>query len=198
MSVFGLCLSYIKDGVGHLWGRDSDTRLEMLGQWRWARLGTMWVLSGRGKGARGTEGRRRNKTMLSWNAAKRNCVGGKSRPTMVHFHKMWWHFSDVRIHLCFLLQNFRVRPPELVFWVPACFLGFFLIISRGKTGWVSHFQPYVSPLASRGWHLTSSTFCAEMLRLTGSLYPTSMNSLNPTAPFPALGKGGPDCDVTKN
>lgn len=51
MSVFGLCLSYIKDGVGHLWGRDSDTRLVMLGQWRWAKPGTMWVLSGRGKGA---------------------------------------------------------------------------------------------------------------------------------------------------
>lgn len=48
--VFVLCLSYIKDDVGHLWGQDSDTRLEMLGQWRWAKLGTAWVLSGRGRG----------------------------------------------------------------------------------------------------------------------------------------------------
>ena len=113
----------------------------MLGQWRWAKLRTASVLSGRGRGCQGPEGRWRNKMMLSWNAAKRNCVGGKSRPTMVHFHKMWWHFSDVWIHLCFLLQNFRVRPPELVFWVPAWFYLFiFFIISRGKTGWVSLFS----------------------------------------------------------
>ncbi|MXQ91598.1 hypothetical protein E5288_WYG001750 [Bos mutus] len=34
MFVFGLCLSYTKDDVGHLWSRDSDTCLEMLGQRR--------------------------------------------------------------------------------------------------------------------------------------------------------------------
>ena len=145
--------------MSSLWGWDLNT-WEMLGQWRWAKLRTASVLSGRGRGCQGPEGRWRNKMMLSWNAAKRNCVGGKSRPTMVHFHKMWWHFSDVWIHLCFLLQNFRVRPPELVFWVPAWFYLFiFFIISRGKTGWVSLFQPYVFHLASRAWHIISSTFC---------------------------------------
>lgn len=51
MFVFGLCLSYTKDDVGHLWGRDSDTCLEMLGQRRWAKLGTAGVLSERWRGA---------------------------------------------------------------------------------------------------------------------------------------------------
>ena len=48
--VFGLCLSYTKDDVDHLWGRDSDACLEMQGQWRWAKLETVGVLSGRGRG----------------------------------------------------------------------------------------------------------------------------------------------------
>ena len=48
--VFGLCLSYTKDDVDHLWGRDSDACLEMQGPWRWAKLETVGVLSGRGRG----------------------------------------------------------------------------------------------------------------------------------------------------
>ena len=147
----GWCGPFVGSGLGHLSGDAGPVEVGKA----WNCGGPQW----KGEGGRGTKGRWRNKMMLSWNAAKRNYVGGKSRPTMVHFHKMWWHFSDVWIHLCFLLQNFRVRPPELVFWVPAWFFFFFFIISRGKTGWVSLFQPYVSHLASRGWHLISSTFC---------------------------------------
>ena len=30
--IFVLCLSFIKDDVGHLWGQDLNTCLEMLGQ----------------------------------------------------------------------------------------------------------------------------------------------------------------------
>ena len=109
----GWCGPFVGSGLGHLSGDAGPVEVGKA----WNCGGPQW----KGEGGRGTKGRWRNKMMLSWNAAKRNYVGGKSRPTMVHFHKMWWHFSDVWIHLCFLLQNFRVRPPELVFWVPAWF-----------------------------------------------------------------------------